>query len=89
MQTAKSHRVSLWIKAGGNTKSENFLKTGDWKVFPDPAIVTFPLFKAALLAINAIWALPWACAQAFRTNMVKVRWSIGAASWATGWRTRR
>jgi len=72
MQAAKSRRVSLWIKAGGNTKSENFLKTGDWKVFPDPAIVTFPLFKAALLAINAIWGVPWACAQAFRANMVKV-----------------
>jgi len=69
---AKSRRVSLRVKAGGKAKSENWLKTGDWKVFPDPAIVTYPLFKAALLAIHSIWLTPWACAQAFRANMVRV-----------------
>ena len=69
---AKSRRVSLRVDAGGTTKSENWLKTGDWKVFPDPTIITYPLFKAALLAIHSIWITPWACAQAFRANMVKV-----------------
>jgi hypothetical protein len=69
---AKSRRVCLWIMAGGIEKSQNYLKTGDWKVFPDPAIVTYPLFKAALLAIHSIWSAPWACAQAFRSNTVKV-----------------
>jgi hypothetical protein len=28
---AKSRRVCLWIMAGGIEKSQNFLKTGDWK----------------------------------------------------------
>jgi hypothetical protein len=68
----RSRRVSLRINAGGNEKSGNVLKTGDWKVFPDPEIVTFPLFKAALLAIRSIWSTPWACAQAFRANIVRV-----------------
>ena len=68
----KSRGVSLRIKAGGESKGDISLETGDWKVFPDPAIVTFPLFKATLLAINTIWPPPWACAYAFRSNTVKV-----------------
>jgi hypothetical protein len=68
----KSRRVSLWIKAGGIEKTLNSLKTGGWQVLPDPAIVTYPLFKAALLAIHSIWLTPWACAQAFRSNTLKV-----------------
>jgi hypothetical protein len=66
---ARSHRMRLWIGMGDNTL---WLKTGDWKVFPDPAVVTFPLFKAALLVIHSIWPSPWACAQAFRSNTVEV-----------------
>jgi hypothetical protein len=66
---ARSHRMRLWIGMGDNTL---WLKTGDWKVFPDPAIVTFPLFKAALLVIHSIWPSPWGCAQAFRSNTVEV-----------------
>lgn len=66
---ARSHRMRLWIEMGDHTL---WLKTGDWKVFPDPAIVTFPLFKGALLAIHSIWRSPWACAQAFRSVTVEV-----------------
>jgi hypothetical protein len=64
---AKSHRMTVWVGQGNV-----WLKTGDWKVSPDPAIVTFPLFKAALLVIHSIWRTPWACAQAFRSNTVMV-----------------
>jgi len=39
--------------------------------------VTYPLFKAALLAINAIWQAPWACAQAFRSGAVAVPMDFG------------
>jgi hypothetical protein len=39
---------------------------------PDLTIVTYPLFKAALLAINAVWRAPWACAQAFRCGTISV-----------------
>jgi hypothetical protein len=66
---ARSRRMRLWIGMGDNTL---WLKTGDWKVFPDPVIVTFPLFKAALLLIHSIWPSPWACAQAFRSNTVEI-----------------
>jgi hypothetical protein len=38
---------------------------------PDPALVTFPLFKAALLAINTNWPPCWACAYAYRMGFDK------------------
>jgi hypothetical protein len=34
--------------------------------------VTYPVYKAALLAINAIWPGHWACAQAYRLGYDKV-----------------
>lgn len=68
----ESRGVALRIKAGGNTKFENSLAFGQWNIFPDPEIVTYPLFMAALLAINAVWLVPWACAQAFRANYIRV-----------------
>ena len=49
-----------------------WLQTGSTNVAPDLTIVTYPLFKAAMLAIDAIWLPPWACAYAFRSNTVKV-----------------
>lgn len=39
---------------------------------PDLTIVAYPLFKSALLAINAVWRMPWACAQAFRSGTISV-----------------
>jgi hypothetical protein len=63
----RSHRMTLWVGQGNV-----WLNAGDEMVAPDPAIVTYPLFRAALLAINAIWQEPWACVQAFRSNAVKV-----------------
>ena len=69
MISARSHRMTLdvctWLGVV-------WLKAGDEMVAPDPAIVTYPLFRAALLAINAIWQQPWACAQAFRSRYAKV-----------------
>jgi len=48
-------------------------------VAPDLAIMTFPLFRAALLVINAIWQQPWACVQAFRLHYNRVPLYPGAA----------
>ena len=48
-------------------------------MLPDPAVVTYPVFKAALLAINAIWPPAWACAYAFRMDYDKVPLFPGAA----------
>jgi hypothetical protein len=48
----ESRRISLRIEAGGKIDGDTRLETGDYKTLPDPVIVTYPLFKAALLAIN-------------------------------------
>ena len=68
----KSRNVSLRVKTGGGKKGDTSLETGDWNIFPDPAIVTYPLFRAALLALNANWPPIWACAYAFRLNTVQI-----------------
>jgi hypothetical protein len=47
-------------------------------VLPDRALVTYPLFKAALLAINAIWPTNRAYAYAYRTDYDKAPLSPGA-----------
>jgi hypothetical protein len=53
------------------------LEFGDFNMAPDPAVVIYPLFREALLAINAIWQAPWACAQAFRLDAVAVPIDFG------------
>lgn len=64
--------VSFNVLAGGKSACDANLEFGEYDTPQDLAIVTFPLFKAALLAINAIWLAPWACAQAFRSGTVMV-----------------
>lgn len=65
--SAKSHRMTVWVD-----EWNVWLKAGDVMVPPDPAIVTYPLFRASLLAINAIWQQAWGCVQAFRSRDLKV-----------------
>jgi hypothetical protein len=74
---ARSLRMTVWANHWNV-----WLKAGDEMVPPDPAIVTYPLFRAALLAINAIWQQQWACVQAFRWNyaMVPVHGGTGGYS---------
>jgi len=60
-----SRFIGLRIRAGGKDRGEISLESGNFKVFPDPAIVTYPVFKAALLALNSSWPPAWACAYAF------------------------
>jgi hypothetical protein len=72
-------RMSLRIRAGGKSAGETDLKAGEHDMFPDPAMMTYPVFKAALLAINAIWPPVWACAYAFRMDYDKVPLIPGAA----------
>lgn len=66
--------MTLWVRPWMDNVC---LQAGDVMVPPDPAIMTYPLFRAALLAINAIWQQPWACAQAFRSRTVKVPYGTG------------
>jgi hypothetical protein len=76
---AKSRNITLRIKAGGKDKGHISLETGSYKVAADPSILTYPFFRAALLAINAIWSPPWSCAQAFRLGYYEVPLVPGAS----------
>ena len=64
--------VTFQLHAGAQFEGDTFLEFAQYDVVPDLTIVTYPLFRAALLAINAIWRAPWACAQAFRSSVVAV-----------------
>jgi hypothetical protein len=77
--TLGPRRMSLRISAGGTDAGETDLKAGEYNMFPDPAVVTYPVFKGALLAINAIWPPVWACAYALRMDYDKVPLIPGAA----------
>jgi hypothetical protein len=69
--------ATFWLDAGGKDDSSAKLEFANLDVPPDLAVVTYPRFKAALLAINAIWRAPWACAQAFRSGTVSVPFDLG------------
>ena len=73
-----SRRIRLRIRTGGKFESTTSLQTGNWKVLPDPTIVTYPIFKGALLAINATWPPLWACAYAFKVDYYEVPLAHGA-----------
>ena len=60
------------VNAGGKYDGGIDLQFGRLWDPPDLTIVTYPLYKAALLAINAIWRAPWACAEAFRSGTISV-----------------
>ena len=70
--------AAFWARAGGQHESETDLKFADYDVAPDLTIVTYPLFKAALLAINANWQPAWACAYAFRLDYNEAPLARGA-----------
>jgi hypothetical protein len=72
---ARSRRMTIWVRPWLGDIS---LTAGGEMVVPDPAIVTYPLFRAALLAINAIWQQHWACVQAFRLHYDQVPLYSGA-----------
>ncbi len=67
---ARGPRHVTFAVTTGDQSSE--LAFGEYDIASDLTIVTYPLFKAALLAISAAWDMQWACAQAFRNDVVKV-----------------
>lgn len=67
-----SRTVHMGLKAGGRDDGETNLQFGESLKATDPAIVTYPMYKAALLAINAVWRPRWACAFAFRVDTISV-----------------
>lgn len=61
-----------------SSKRQSFnLSFGEHDIISDLSIVTYPLFKSALLAINAAWDGQWAYAYAFRNDVVKVPIEFG------------
>jgi Immunity protein 52 len=56
------------VRAGGKLDNYGKLEFGSWRVTPDPAIVIYPRYRAALLAINAQWRPIWACATVFNMD---------------------
>jgi len=80
LSTVRNPRnVSFGAHAGGKFVGDTMLTFGEHDVAPDLTIVTYALFKAALLAINAVWLPVWACAQCCRSGAIQVPIEIGAA----------
>ena len=70
--------VGFKANAGGKYDGGTWLEFGDYGDATDLSIVTYPLFKAALLAINTIWHAPWVCAPAFQVEtQSRFRFEIG------------
>jgi hypothetical protein len=66
-------RGPRYVAFTASTKCQSFdLSFGEYNIASDLSIVTYPLFKAALLAINSVWDAQWSCALAFRNDVVKV-----------------
>lgn len=63
-----SRLIRVWINAGGKNNGHVWLQTGAPEFPVDLSIVTFPTFKAALLALVSNWQLPWISAHASRSN---------------------
>ena len=63
--------VHIRLKAGGEDDGSVVLEFESNRGPPDLTTVTYRLYKAALLAIHAIWPAPWACAYAFGSGTVK------------------
>jgi hypothetical protein len=61
---ATSRRMTFTVYAW-MPRGDVWLQGVDARVPTDPAIVTYPLFRAAFLAVNAFWQQPWGCVQAF------------------------
>lgn len=70
--------VSFKVDAGGRREGRTDLDFGDYKLAPDLTIVTYPRFKAALLAINAAWLPQYAFAYAHRVGFVRVPFKLGS-----------
>jgi hypothetical protein len=61
-----------------STTFQNFkLSFGEYNTASDLSIVTYPLFRAALLTISAATDAPLSYAQAFRNNIVTVPINFG------------
>jgi len=73
-----ARNVSFTVDAGGELESRTKLEFGDYELAPDRTVITYPRFKAALLAINAAWHPRYAFAYAHRVGSVLVPFKLGS-----------
>jgi hypothetical protein len=62
-------RVTFTVRTGNQTFD---LSLGEHNIASDLTIVTYPRFKAALLAIDAAWDAQYSYAKAYRNDAVRV-----------------
>jgi hypothetical protein len=74
----KSRRINLRINVGGKNSEGIWMETGSWQAAADLAIVTSPIFRSVLLAINAFWPPSLAYAYVRRLGYVAVPIDEGA-----------
>src|SRR5580692_3377085 len=53
----------FYVHAGSKFRNYSLFEIGSHVAPPDPSLITFPIFKAALLTMISIWPAPWANAQ--------------------------
>lgn len=51
------------VKAGSVCKGKSSFELRPRVTLPDPAVITYPMFKGVLLAMVAVWPAPWANAK--------------------------
>jgi hypothetical protein len=70
---ARARRMRLSVDAWGRLGEGSVeLSAGGIMMPSDPSIVSYPVFRAALLAINEIWLPPWSFACARRLGTIAV-----------------
>jgi hypothetical protein len=62
-ECASNERAFLILKAASSYRDRAHFELGSERHPPNPAVVTFGLYKAVLLAMIRIWPAPWANAQ--------------------------
>ncbi len=66
------------VSLAASSSDQHFeLSLGEYDLPSDLSIVTYPLFKAALLAISTVWDAQWAYATAYRNDAVMVPIDFG------------
>jgi hypothetical protein len=75
-----SRNIAFRVAAGAVYQSGDImLQIGELIGPIDPQIISYPLFRKALLAIIAIWQPPWGCANVFEMNYWEKPLTFGAA----------
>jgi hypothetical protein len=61
--SVSSRRAAFQVQAGSMFRNDNRFEVGSCLNPPDLSMVTYPLYRAALLTMVSIWPAPWACAR--------------------------